>query len=321
MENFSELKQLENILKKLEPWGEVSNLSNIKHKRNSFPIWAIRLGPKDPQLPCLGIFAGVHGLEKIGTHLCTHFLRTLSERLKWDYSFRELLTKIRIISIPLINPVGMYNNSRCNGNGVDLMRNSPTEANGKTIFLASGHRISAQLPWYRGKNGELELENKVLVNFLNQELFPSPFSLSIDLHSGFGMKDRISYPYAKSKDTFPNVKTVLKLKQLLDSNYPHHFYKLEAQHESYQLHGDMWDYIYDLHKEKYGSVPHKTYIPLTLEMGSWIWIKKNPKQLLSPIGLFNPVKRHRYQRIIRRHWRLLDFLISATVNNKNWSSK
>ncbi|CAH2929990.1 MAG: FIG011155: Zinc carboxypeptidase-related protein [uncultured Paraburkholderia sp.] len=47
---------------------------------------------------------------------------------------------------------------------------------------------------------------------------------------------------------------------------------------------------------------------MTLELGSWLWIKKNPRQLFSRQGFFNPVKAHRTARVLRRHANLLDFL-------------
>ena len=48
------------------------------------------------------------------------------------------------------------------------------------------------------------------------------------------------------------------------------------------------------------------FLPLTLEMGSWLWVKKNPRQLFSRHGIFNPLIEHRQQRVLRRHLALLD---------------
>lgn len=62
----------------------------------------------------------------------------------------------------------------------------------------------------------------------------------------------------------------------------------------------------------------RIFIPLTLEMGSWTWLRKNPRQIFSSFGAFNPMMPHRYERILRRHLILLDFLVRATRNHKLW---
>jgi hypothetical protein len=62
----------------------------------------------------------------------------------------------------------------------------------------------------------------------------------------------------------------------------------------------------------------RIFLPLTLEMGSWIWIKKNPRQLFSRLGIFNPLIDHRQQRVLRRHLALLDFLSRAACSHHRW---
>ena len=57
---------------------------------------------------------------------------------------------------------------------------------------------------------------------------------------------------------------------------------------------------------------------MTLELGSWLWIKKNPRQLFSRQGMFNPVKAHRTERVLRRHANLLDFLARAAFSSQRW---
>jgi hypothetical protein len=60
------------------------------------------------------------------------------------------------------------------------------------------------------------------------------------------------------------------------------------------------------------------FLPLTLEMGSWLWVKKNPRQLFSRRGIFNPLIEHRQQRVLRRHMGLLDFAMRAAVSHRQW---
>ncbi|MCG8459603.1 MAG: hypothetical protein MI919_25265, partial [Holophagales bacterium] len=77
----------------------------------------------------------------------------------------------------------------------------------------------------------------------------------------------------------------------------------EPQSRHYVTHGDLWDYAY---QQAYQE--ERLLLPLTLEMGPWRWVKKNPMQF-GPTGLFNPVKPHRVQRVLRHHMSLLEFLI------------
>jgi hypothetical protein len=54
-------------------------------------------------------------------------------------------------------------------------------------------------------------------------------------------------------------------------------------------------------------------------MGSWLWVKKNPRQLFSRLGSFNPIKPHRLRRILRRHTALIDFLHRAVASRDPWT--
>ncbi len=57
---------------------------------------------------------------------------------------------------------------------------------------------------------------------------------------------------------------------------------------------------------------------MTLELGSWLWIRKNPRQIFSRHGIFNPIKAHRIKRVLRRHADLLDFLARAAYSAPQW---
>lgn len=199
------------------------------------------------------------------------------------------------------------------------MRNAPVECEAdKPTFLVSGHRLSPHLPWYRGEEGKpMEIESQALVDFCREQFFDSPATISVDFHSGFGMKDRLWFPYAKSNDPFPNVREVQNLKDILDETQPYHIYQVEPQFDSYTISGDLWDYIYDEHRE-HNKNNEKTLIPWTLEMGSWIWVKKNPLQIFTQGGFFNPIKSHRYDRTMRRHMLLIDFFLRASRNYESW---
>jgi hypothetical protein len=89
-------------------------------------------------------------------------------------------------------------------------------------------------------------------------------------------------------------------------------YVIEPQSRQYLAHGDLWDHL------AMRADALRVFLPLTLEMGSWLWVKKNPRQFFSLRGLFNPLVEHREQRVLRRHWPLLDFIVRAAMSASRW---
>jgi Zinc carboxypeptidase len=294
----------------------VEELVTLTHKDLELPLLAFEFGSRDPRAPVFFLTGGVHGLERIGSRVILSYLKTLMNLAHWDPSTRALLERVRLSVIPIVNPVGMYLGRRSNGSGVDLMRNAPIDADkGSIASIAAGHRISSKLPWFRGlETAGMEKESKALTSYFEDRFATAESVIALDVHSGFGAVDRLWFPYARTKEPFPNVHEVYRLINLLDSVYPHHIYKTEPQSASYTTHGDLWDYLYDRRKNAQGS----TFIPLTLELGSWSWIKKNPRQLFSALGIFNPLLPHRTSRILRRHLHLLDFLLRAAASPQAW---
>jgi hypothetical protein len=106
----------------------------------------------------------------------------------------------------------------------------------------------------------------------------------------------------------------MALKNVWQRSYPNHTYIVEPQSLHYLSHGDLWDYFYLQARAQ--QQPH--FLPLTLEMGSWTWVKKRPQQVFNVAGLFNPQMRHRHTRVLRQHLLLLDFMLTATLNNERW---
>ncbi|HMN69476.1 MAG TPA: DUF2817 domain-containing protein [Bdellovibrionales bacterium] len=291
-------------------------VSEIHFKDKTFPLYVTVLGSADPFAPSLGLFAGAHGLEKIGSEVVLSYMRTVLELLEWDSSFRERLKTTRLVFMPLLNPVGIMWRTRSNGNGVDLIRNSPLDAVDTGGPIYRGHRISNQLPWFRGVLGEpLEQEIQALFEVVEQELLTSKVSLAVDVHSGFGAADRFWFPYSHSRQPFPNLSETFALKTLLDRTYSNHFYAYEPMSRQYTIHGDPWDHLYEENRRRHG---HGLFIPFTLEMGSWTWLRKNPLQILRKAGVFDPVMPHRRRRILRRHLNLFDFLHRALLSPEVW---
>jgi hypothetical protein len=315
-ERLPELAALEHLVSSF-PGARIQTLGKVQHGRELFPIYAVLLGPDDPQLPTLLYTGGVHGLERVGTQILISYLRGLRSSLSWDHVLKDLLGRMRILFVPLVNPVGVVEGLRSNGRGVDLMRNAPVDADehSRWFELHRGQRWTPLLPWFRGRSGKLELESELLCEFVRREVFPSEMAISLDVHSGFLAGDRIWFPYARTKQLFRGTADVWALRQLLETAHEHHVYTVEPQSLNYTTHGDLWDYLYDAYLD---SGAKGTWLPLTLEMSSYLWYRKNPRQLLTRVGLFHPVKPHRLERVQRRHKTLFDFLSRAVVSHQTW---
>jgi hypothetical protein len=182
-------------------------------------------------------------------------------------------------------------------------------------FLVGGQRISAGLPWYRGpRNKIMETENLAVCEVVSTELLSRQFSLSVDCHSGFGSSDRLWFPYAHTRKPIAHLAEMHALKSIFVQSHSHHRYIIEPQSLQYLAHGDLWDHLY----LQASAQADRIFLPLTLEMGSWLWVKKNPRQLFSRHGIFNPLIEHRQQRVLRQHQLLLDFLSRAACGHRLW---
>lgn len=333
-------------------------LAEIPFGHQDFPLYSVEIGKPQGICPTVLFVGGVHGVERIGAQVILAFLSSLLHRLNWDCHLQQLLTRVRLAFVPVVNPVGLFMGTRGNGNRVDLMRNAPIESSEKVSFLVGGQRISPRLPWYRG-HGEMELECAALTQYVAQLLNHSSSLVSLDAHSGFGLSDHIWFPYAHSRQYFESANYIYYLKQLFEASYPHHgHYRLAPQSQFYRTHGDIWDYAYQQHQTSnhqsvftsanlsegrlacghagdgniayrnvaqgniasgdvnrsastFPIIPPIPFVPLTLEMGSWAWIKKNPRQIFNFAGFFNPQKTHRHHRILRRHTVLMQFLMET----------
>ena len=274
-----------------------------------YPVHLITLGNPDISVPAVGYFGGVHGLERIGSEVVIAHLQNLVMRLQWDSTLHKQLESVRLVFMPIVNPGGMAMGTRANPNGVDLMRNAPVTALEPVPYLLGGQRLSARLPWYRGREADaMEIE------VVESELLLRPFSMAMDCHSGFGTRDRLWFPYAHTRAPIAHLAEMQALKQIFVQSHSHYRYIFEPQSLQYLAHGDLWDHLYQRACARGAGV----FLPLTLEMGSWLWVKKNPRQLFSRHGIFNPLIEHRQQRVLRQHQSLLDFLSRAASGQHLW---
>lgn len=312
---LAELDELEDILREGGSQLHARELCTCRVGDRRFPVIAVTLGNPDPDLPAVGFFGGVHGLERIGSAVVLSYLRNLSSRLRWDRLLHFKLESVRLVFMPIVNPGGMWCGTRANPSGVDLMRNAPVDAEESPPFLLGGHRFGARLPWYRGAAGAaMEDEAAALCRIVDEELLVRDFSIALDCHSGFGILDRIWFPYACSRRPIRDLAELHALNEIFEQMHPHHRYVFEPQSRQYLAHGDLWDFLYRRAELAQG----KLLLPLTLEMGSWMWVKKNPRQLFSRHGIFNPLIEHRQQRVLRRHFAWFDFIVRAATSHRNW---
>lgn len=313
-----EWRLLENLMLELVRLGEVRIVGWTTDGQYKLPLIGMSFGNRDPEAPTLLLTGGVHGLERIGAQVVLQLGRSFAELSLWDKLLQDALGQIRIAFFPMVNPLGMLHKTRATPSGVDLMRNAPTtpDPDDKPSWLLGGQRYSPHLPWYMGDPNKMEPEGQALVDFTIAESFRSSRVFAVDFHSGFGTNDQIWFPYAKSHKPFAHLAEMHSLKEAFERTHPHHFYQIEPMSQNYTTQGDCADYIYDLYQKK---GPKKgVFLPMTVEMGSWIWIRKNPSQVFSILGAFNPMVPHRLKRALRRHNSLFDFLVRALVSPTVW---
>jgi hypothetical protein len=312
------LRHLDELAEILEIGGnhfQIRTLGEVACQGQRLPLQAVTLGNPDPAVPAVGFFGGFHGLELIGAEVVLAYLRNLATRLRWDASLHRQLEMVRLVFMPMVNPGGMLRGTRANPNGVDLMRNGPVDSLERVPWLVGGQRLSPHLPWFRGLPGRpMEAENQAVCAVVASECLTRRFSLTVDCHSGFGVRDRIWFPYAHTRTPIEHLPEMHALKGLLQETLCSYRYIFEPQSGQYLAHGDLWDHLYQRSRQQ----PGRIFLPLTLELGSWAWVKKNPRQFFSLLGIFNPLIEHRQQRVLRRHLPLLDFIVRAACSCLAW---
>ena len=306
-EHSFEIDTLKRLIAQHQAKFRHRSLVELSYRGEHLPVVAIELGVQDRPCPTVLFVGGIHGVERIGSQVVLALLGSMLNRLEWDRHLALMLEHIRIAFVPLVNPVGFLRGSRGNGNNVDLMRNAPITAQDKVTFMVGGQALSPRLPWYRGT--KMESETTALTDYVHILQKESTSLIALDAHSGFGLRDHIWFPFAHSREMFDGAGYIYRLKQLFESGYPHHsHYHVAPQSHFYRTHGDIWDYLV---KTNPSAAP---FVPLTLEMGSWAWVRKNPRQALNFSGYFNPHAPHRHHRILRRHLTLMQFLMDAAYS-------
>jgi hypothetical protein len=315
---LDETRQIEDLAAEAGSQMQCRAVCEVRVGATAYPVYVLTLGNADPASAAAGFFGGIHGLERIGSQVVLIGLRGIVRRLRWDTTLHRMLENLRLVFMPVVNPGGLARGTRANPQGVDLMRNAPLECTERVPFLLGGQRISAGLPWYRGAaDAPMQAEAQALCEVVRGELLTHDFSLALDCHSGFGLADRLWFPHAHTRRPIEHLPEFLALSDLLDDTLAHHRYLFEPQSRHYLTHGDLWDYLY----LQAGPSSRRAMLPLTLEMGSWLWVRKNPRQVFSRHGLFNPLIEHREHRVLRRHLALFDFVMRAVLSHADWRPK
>lgn len=157
----------------------------------------------------------------------------------------------------------------------------------------------------------MEQELTALSNCILQATQTASSTIVLDVHSGFGTRDRLWFPFAHHNRPPETLHQFYLIYSKFRKSFPHYeLYQFEPQWHQYTTHGDFWDWMYLQHYQQSTS----PFVPLTLELGSWLWVKKNPMQLLRFSQLFHPTKPHRVKRVQRRHGTLLSYLMQVLYN-------
>lgn len=128
---------------------------------------------------------------------------------------------------------------------------------------AAGITRPPWLPWYRGAPGAaMEPEAAALVAWVGAGIARAPAAIALDVHSGFGLVDRLWFPWARTRRPMPNLAELRALTGLLDASQPHHVYRIEPQARAYTIQGDLWDHLYGAHL---AAARPGVFLPLTLE--------------------------------------------------------
>lgn len=102
-----ELSALERIIEEGADAVEARIVCEVSANERRLPVYAVAMGNPSRDVPAVGFFGGVHGLERIGAEVVLVYLRSLVMRLKWDSLLHRQLESVRLVFMPLVNPGGM----------------------------------------------------------------------------------------------------------------------------------------------------------------------------------------------------------------------
>ncbi len=154
--------------------------SNSTYNISSQPTWAVKLSDNpdiDQEELEILIVGSIHGNEKMGTEFSMAFIQYIIDNYFIDENVTNLVNNRELYIIPVYNPYGYVNNSRRNGNGVDLNRDF----------------------WYPNCTNATFTENETqsFQSFISNH----NFSTSLFLHGYWSPNGSVLHPYHYSKNT------------------------------------------------------------------------------------------------------------------------
>ncbi len=304
--------------------GGLARLRQLGFSRRSrdgfrFPIHVLEVGtPAALRRNPAGLVAGVHGLEIIGIRVLLDFLEfALSPESGALYEDIRR-GRLALATVPIANPAGVAMRRRSNAVGVDLMRNSGVEAKDALPFFG-GQRISPLLPYYRGKS--LQSESRALLRFVQDYFWGIKNRVTpvIDIHSGFGGVNHVWWPPAGSRDPSPDDVLYRKVAARLQAAHGYGRYRFVPQHESYTMHGDLWDLVASRFQDDRREGPKASrLLPWTLEIGTWEHLREKPRRLLNKRKIFNPPKKEKREAIQLHRALLADLVSIGRTRPSDW---
>lgn len=311
-------KRILAVAKKAGSFARVRQYGFSRRSDEGFrlPIYVMEIGRQEAcrERP-VGFVAGVHGLETIAIRILLDFLEHAGSPSSPGFMKEIRKGEIGIIALPVLNPGGYARRTRSNPVGVDLMRNSGLEAHDAMPFFG-GQSLSRSLPYYRGQTREPE--TRTLFKCMSEYFFHTTRSIApvLDIHSGYGTRDSFWWPYAGFRQITPDEDIFARVVRHLRS-CGHTSPAYSQQSESYTTHGDLWDRLYIDHIERVRSADSDAapFLPMTLEIGTWSGLKRNPFRLFSKKGIFSPHPREKEETIVRYRGLLADFAkLVLTIN-------
>jgi hypothetical protein len=94
-----ELEALERIIELGAGWLQHRVVCRVALNDGAYPVYLITLGNPSPDVPAVGYFGGVHGLERIGAEVVVAYLHSLVMRLQWDSTLHRQLDSVRMVFI------------------------------------------------------------------------------------------------------------------------------------------------------------------------------------------------------------------------------
>lgn len=106
------------------------------------------------------LLSAIHGYEQGSAWCMANFLKHLCEDNTNDEILSFIKNNVELVVIPVANPYGFNNNTRCNANGIDLNRN----------FNANWSLTDAGSEYYGGESASSEGETKILEKVIDDNL-------------------------------------------------------------------------------------------------------------------------------------------------------